>query len=325
MIISRTPFRISFVGGGTDLRSYYATGFGSVVSITIDKYIYITVNKRFDSSLRIGYSKTEIVDDVEQIAHPIVRECLKLTGITKGIEITSIADIPAGTGLGSSSSFTVGLLNALYTYRGEQASSDFLARMACHVEMDILGEPIGKQDQYAAAYGGLNFFRFNADETVQCLPLDLHNKRQEGLNKKLLLFYLGTTRSASDILAVQNRETPDKLMFLDKMRDQACQLQELLLHSTKLQGLGEILHQGWNLKRQVNHLISNDVIEAYYDKALKAGAGGGKLLGAGGGGFLLFYCEEEKQQLVREALKELREVDFRISRHGSRIIYLGDE
>lgn len=325
MIISRTPFRISFVGGGTDLRSYYATGFGAVVSITIDKYIYITVNKRFDSSLRISYSKTEIVDDVEKVVHPIVRECLKLTGITQGIEITSIADIPAGTGLGSSSSFTVGLLNALYTYKGEQPSSDFLAQMACHVEVDILGEPIGKQDQYAAAYGGLNQFRFYADETVQNVSMDIRTKQIDALNKKLLLFYLGTTRSASDILAVQNRETLDKLAFLDQMRDQACEFQENLQHSERMPDIGKILHQGWVLKRQVNPRTSNEAIENFYRRALEAGASGGKLLGAGGGGFLLFYCEEEHQRSVREALNELREVDFRISRHGSRIIYLGDE
>lgn len=324
MIISRTPFRISFAGGGTDLKDYYELGYGAVVSMTIDKYIYITVNKRFDDTIRISYSKTEIVEDVNQIQHDIVRACLKLTGITKGVEITSIADIPAGTGLGSSSSFTVGLLNALYTYTGEQKSSEYLASKACQIEVEILGEPIGKQDQYAAAWGNINYFRFNADETVWCEPLNLSPDKINKLNKKLLLFYTGTTRSASEILLEQKQETKNKRYYLRQMRNQAAELKQVLLNGVN-DRFGEILHEGWMLKKQLSSMISNALIEEYYTKARAAGAIGGKVLGAGGGGFLLFYCEESKQEGVREALKDLKKVDFGISKHGSRIIFIGEE
>lgn len=325
MIISRTPFRISFAGGGTDLKEYYSHGYGAVTSVTIDKYIYITVNKRFDDSIRLSYSKTEIVDDVEDIQHNIVRECLKLTGIDKGIEITSIADIPSGTGLGSSSSFTVGLLNALYTYKGEQKSSDFLAAKACEIEIGTLKEPIGKQDQYAAAFGGVNYFRFQSDETVLHEPVYLDPHALKLLNKKLLLFYTGMTRSASEILSGQKQETPHKLSFLQKMRDQADELKNALQTEGINRRFGEILHEGWLNKKQLTKMISSSLIDEYYYKAREAGAVGGKILGAGGGGFLLFYCDEENQQSVRQALQELREIDFSISKHGSRIIHLGDE
>jgi D-glycero-alpha-D-manno-heptose-7-phosphate kinase len=325
MIISRTPFRISFAGGGTDLREYYSHGYGAVTSVTIDKYIYITVNKRFDDTIRISYSKTEIVDDVDKIQHNIVRECLKLTGILKGVEITSVADIPAGTGLGSSSSFTVGLLNALYTYKGEQKSSKYLANKACEIEIEILGEPIGKQDQYAAAFGNINYFRFNADETFSREPISLDTHEMKTLNKKLLLFYTGITRAAGDILLNQKQETKNKLHYLQQMRDQADEIKNVLLQEGINQRFGEILHNGWTIKKQLTNMISSNKIDEYYVKACEAGAVGGKILGAGGGGFLLFYCDENKQNNVREALQELREIDFNIAKHGSRIIYLGDE
>jgi D-glycero-alpha-D-manno-heptose-7-phosphate kinase len=325
MIISRTPFRISFAGGGTDLREYYAHGYGAVVSTTIDKYLYITVNQRFDDTIRVSYSKTETVDDVNQIQHSIVRQCLKMTGITKGIEITSIADIPAGTGLGSSSSFTVGLLNALYTFQGEQKSSQYLADKACQIEIDILNEPIGKQDQYAAAFGGINYFQFNADGTTLCEPINLSVHQTNILNKKLLMFYTGTTRSASEILSSQKKETRNKLDYLHQMRGQAEKLKEVLLADGITQQFGDIIHQGWLLKKELSNMISNNTIEQYYLKARAAGAIGGKILGAGGGGFLLFYCDESKQECVRNALKELREIDFQLAKHGSRIIYIGAE
>jgi len=325
MIISRTPFRISFAGGGTDLREYYSLGYGAVVSIAIDKYLYITVNKRFDDTIRISYSKTEIVEDIDQIQHDIVRECLKLTGITKGIEITSIADIPSGTGLGSSSSFTVGLLNALYTFKGEQKSSEYLANKACQIEIDILKQPIGKQDQYAAAFGNINYFRFNADETVSHEPLKLSTHDMNKLNKKMLLFYTGITRSASKILSKQKQETKNKLEYLDCMRDQANELKNMLLNIGINKKIGDILHDGWTLKKQISNMISSSTIDDYYLRAREAGAIGGKILGAGGGGFLLFYCDENKQERVRNALKEMKKIDFSITKHGSRIIYLGEE
>lgn len=325
MIISRTPLRISFAGGGTDLGAYYSNGYGAVVSLTIDKYIYITVNKRFDDTIRISYSKTEIVKNIDQIQHDIVRECLKLTEITKGIEITSIADIPAGTGLGSSSSFTVGLLNALYTFKGEQKSSEYLAKEACQIEIDILGKPIGKQDQYAAAFGNINYFRFNSDETVFHEPLILNTTDIDKFNKKMLLFYTGITRSASEILSTQKKETKNKLELLNRMRDQANELKNVLLIDGINKKIGDILHNGWMLKKQLSNRISNNTIENHYWKAREAGAVGGKILGAGGGGFLLFYCDEDKQERVRDALKDMKKIDFGISKHGSRIIFLGEE
>lgn len=322
MIISRTPFRISFAGGGTDLRAYYSGGYGAVVSAAIDKYVYITVNKRFDDTLRISYSKTEIVDNIEQIQHEIVRECLRLTGITQGIEITSVADIPAGTGLGSSSSFTVGLLNALYTFKGEQKSSEYLADKACQIEINRLGKPIGKQDQYAAAFGNINYFRFNPDETVLHEPVNLNENDMRKLNKKLLLFYTGITRAAGDILSDQQKETKNKLEYLDRLREEADNLKNVLLTGGVSSKIGESLHAGWLLKKQLSNRISNPMIDDYYWKARQAGADGGKILGAGGGGFLLFYCDENKQEQVQAALRQLKRLDFKIAEHGSRIIYL---
>ncbi|MEN6414172.1 MAG: GHMP kinase [Veillonellales bacterium] len=322
MIISRTPFRISFAGGGTDLRAYYSGGYGAVVSAAIDKYVYITVNKRFDDTLRISYSKTEIVDNIEQIQHEIVRECLRLTGITQGIEITSVADIPAGTGLGSSSSFTVGLLNALYTFKGEQKSSEYLADKACQIEINKLGKPIGKQDQYAAAFGNINYFRFNPDETVLHESVNLNENDMRKLNKKFLLFYTGITRAAGDILFDQQKETKNKLEYLDRLREEADNLKNVLLTGGVSSKIGESLHAGWMLKKQLSNRISNPMIDDYYWKARQAGAGGGKILGAGGGGFLLFYCDENKQEQVQAALRQLKRLDFKIAEHGSRIIYL---
>lgn len=321
MIISKTPFRISFAGGGTDLRTYYSTGYGAVVSATIDKYVYITVNRRFDDTIRISYAKTEIVAAIEQIQHEIVRECLSLTGITKGIEITSIADIPAGTGLGSSSSFTVGLLNALYAFQGEQKPSEYLADKACEIEIDRLGKPIGKQDQYAAAFGNINYFRFNADETVNQEPIQLAKSEIDKLNDKLLLFYTGITRSAAAILSAQQQNTSSKQGRLDCMREQAGKFKNRLLLEGVGSRIGECLHAGWMLKKQLSNRISNPAIDEYYWKARQAGAVGGKILGAGGGGFLLLYCDEDKQEQVQAALKDLKKIDFKFAEKGSQIVY----
>lgn len=323
MIITRTPFRISFAGGGTDICDYYKTGYGAVVSTTINKYIYITVNKRFDDSIRVSYAQTEIVDDVNSIKHDIVRECLKMVEIEKGIEITSIADIPAGTGLGSSSSFTVGLLNALYTYIGQQRSAHELAVKACQLEIHRLGNPIGKQDQFAAAYGGLNYYQFNGDESVSYVPLPLDERQLRRLNQRLLMFYTGITRSASEILDKQRRHSPSSMEKLEFLRDQAVSLRSHIQTSGNLDQLGALLHEGWLKKRSLTEGISSGAIDSYYKKALKAGAEGGKILGAGGGGFLLIYCREERQQAVREALP-LRELDFLLTNHGSRVVYIGE-
>ena len=324
MIITRTPFRVSFVGGGTDLADFYRVEPGAVVSTAINKYMYIVVNRRFDDTIRVSYSKTEIAKDVEEIRHPIVREALKLVGLTGGIEIVSIADIPAGTGLGSSSSFTVGLLNALYAYNGALKSAEELAREACHIEIDILGEPIGKQDQYIAAYGGLRYIQFNPDETVFTEPIIYAQESKDELNRNLLLFYTGDTREARSILEQQKISTSqhDKVETLKKMHDLAFELRNYLNSNSSPDILAEFLHKGWLLKRQLTSGISNNKIDEYYEKAFNAGALGGKVLGAGGGGFLLFYCPGERQPKVREALSGLTLTKFSFEPEGSKIIYV---
>lgn len=322
MIISRTPFRVSFAGGGTDLRAFYEKEPGAVTSMTIDKYMFITVNKRFDHTIRVSYSKTEIVDTVDEIKHPIVREALKLVGINNGIEITSIADIPSGTGLGSSSSFTVGLLNALYAYLGKYKSAKELAQEACKIEIDILGEPIGKQDQYAVAHGGLLHIQFNPDEEVFVDPIICAKEVKEELNDKLMMFYTGISRRSRDILEEQREKTGQKFEFLKKMRDLSIDIQRVLIRGKNLDEIGEILHQAWMYKKQLVGTISTSKIDDYYQKARHAGALGGKILGAGGGGFLLLYCERQNQRKVREALSDLKQLPFKLESQGSKIIYV---
>jgi len=323
MIISRTPFRISFAGGGTDLAAFYAAAPGAVTATTVDKYMFITVNKRFDETLRVSYSRTEIVDDVEALDHPIVREALKMTGLTKGIEVTSIADLPAGTGMGSSSAFTVGLLNALYAYRGRYTSARELAEQACCIEVEILGEPIGKQDQYAAAYGGLNHIRFRPDEAVFVDPVITTPEVREELDANLLLFYTGATRSASGILKGQQDGTEAKRDVLAKMRGIAEEMACALQNGRRLNDFGGLLHEAWQLKRSVADGITNPDIDRWYEAARDAGALGGKLLGAGGGGFLLFFVERQNQGALRRALADLRELPFALEPQGSKIIYIG--
>jgi len=323
MIISRTPFRISFAGGGTDLPAFYRTEPGAVTATTIDKYMYITVNKRFDATLRVSYSKTEIVDRADDLQHPIVREALRMTGLVEGLEITSIADLPAGTGMGSSSAFTVGLLHALYAYQGRAVSAEELARQACRIEIEILGEPIGKQDQYAAAYGGLNRIRFNPDETVFVDPVITTPEVRAELDANLLLFYTGTTRRASTILARQREQTEASRDLLVRMRDIAERMALALQDGRRLNDFGQLLHEAWLLKRSVAEGITSPDIDRWYEAARQAGALGGKVLGAGGGGFLLFFVERQNQDRVRRALGDLRELPFRFEPQGSKIIYVG--
>lgn len=320
MIITKTPLRISFTGGGTDLPVYYKNGYGAVVSAAINKYVYITINKRFDDTIRISYSKTEIVDSLKEVQHDIAKACMQMTGVSKGVEITSISDIPAGTGLGSSSSFTVGLLNALYTYCGERLSAHELAEKACQIEIDILGHPIGKQDQYAAAYGGVNYFSFERNGEVNREKINISEADKLLMDSKLMMFYTGIRRSADGILAKQSAETKKKLDVLNYMRDQANSMKELLNTEGFNNKFAVMLHDGWQKKKSVTESISNSQIDDYYNAALNAGALGGKLLGAGGGGFILVYCDEQHQQAVREAMG-LREMNFRIARYGSRVVY----
>jgi D-glycero-alpha-D-manno-heptose-7-phosphate kinase len=320
MIISRTPLRISFVGGGTDLPSYYQKGYGAVVSAAFCRNIYVTVHKRFDSTIRLSYSKTEIVESVDELQHEIVKACLQMIGLTDNLEISTIGEIPSGTGLGSSSALTVGLLNALYTYIGEPVSAEDLLERACEIEIDTIKSPIGKQDQAAAAFGGLNCFRFNADGSVERKSIDLPMADLKTMQRKLVLFYTGQTRSASKILAEQKQQVDAKVAVLDFMRDQADTLYQLLKTEGFTPQFGEMLNQGWEKKRSLVDEISNTAIDELYASGLKAGATGGKLLGAGGGGFLLFYCDEEKQENLRAALG-LRQFPFRIAPEGSRIVY----
>lgn len=319
MIISKTPFRISFFGGGTDIDTFYVDNGGAVLSTSINKYMYITVNKRFDDKIRISYSRTETVDSINEVQHDIVREALRLVGIERGIEITSISDIPKGTGLGSSSAFAVGLLNALYMYQGAQVSAEKLAMDACKIEIDILGAPIGKQDQYAVAYGGMNLFEFLPGGNVVREKITLDNESYLGFNSKLSMFYTGGQRSANKVLEKQRKAMPGKEAILSQMKDQAYEQKELLASLGLTDKFGYALNRAWKLKSSISEGISNLEIDKSYKAALDAGALGGKLLGAGGGGFLLFYANEEDLPKVCETLG-LRKFDFALSRYGSRII-----
>jgi len=325
MIGIRTPFRISFVGGGSDLKEFYSRSSGCVISTSIDKYMYIFVHPYFDSKIQIKYSKTELVDRIDQIKHPIVREALKIFKLN-GIDINSIADLPSGTGLGSSSSYTVGLLHALYSYCNKYVSSEQLAQEACKLEIDILGEPIGKQDQYAAAYGGLNFIKFYQNDDVDVEPILMLPDKYVELQNNLLMFYTGKTRRASDILTDQKRNiVSDKNKFkaLVRMTELVDEMKKSLIDSN-LDDFGYFLDENWHLKKSLSNNISEDEIDELYEKAKDSGALGGKLLGAGGGGFLLFYCEQKYQEKLRYTLKNLRELDFRFERTGSKVIYVGD-
>lgn len=322
MIISKTPFRISFLGGGTDLPSHFRRRGGAVLSTTIDKYMYVAVNARFEDTIRVAYTRTEIVESLDELRHELVREALRLVGVDRGVEVVTIADIPAGTGLGSSSSLTVGLLHALYAYTGRFVSRERLAREACHIEIDVLGHPIGKQDQYAAAYGGLNFIRFNSDDSVFVEPVICAPEVKRKLFDSLLLFYTGMRRRAGSILAEQAKRSREREAALDRLAELAEEGREVLGRGD-LAAFGRLLHEGWKLKRTLASRISRPEIDAWYEAAREAGALGGKILGAGGGGFLLLFCPEERKEAVRLRLSQfgLREFHVAYEPQGSRIIY----
>ena len=324
MIISRTPFRISFVGGGTDLRSFYSEEPGLVLSTAINKYIYVVVKRQIgivEYKYRINWSKVEFKNRIEDIEHPIVREALKLMEIDFPVEITTFADIPPGTGLGSSSSFSVGLLNALHALKGQMLSKYDLAESAAKIEVDILNRIMGKQDHFASAYGNLNVFTFKPDETVSIDPVLHTSEVRSELENNLLIFYTALKRNASDILKVQNQETLNKRDSLKKMKDFVIPLRDIISSGKNLSQFGEILHENWLLKRALTNITSTNEIDEYYSRAINAGAIGGKLLGAGGGGFLLFYVEPDKQQSVIDELKDLFHLKIGFDRSGSRITY----
>jgi len=321
VIISQTPLRISFAGGGTDFRDFYDKHYGSVVSTAIDKYVYVIVKERFDDLIRVGYTRTEMVESVDQIQHELVREAMKMVGIDKGVEISTMADVPSeGSGLGSSSTVTVGLLNALYAYKGESVNAEELASQACRIEIDILGKPIGKQDQYIAAYGGLRHFKFYANEEVEVNTIALDESARQRLNESLLLFYTGITRNSSEVLTEQRGNIARRLNLLIEMRDQADELARLLRLGA-IASLGQTLRENWNRKRQLASTISNPVIDKLVETALSAGAIGCKVTGAGGGGFFLVCTPPENRAAVRKKLSHLRELPISLARDGSKIIF----
>ncbi len=327
MIISRTPLRISLIGGGSDLSAYYRMSPGAVVSTAIDKYIYITVNRKFDNRIRASYSVTEIVESVDDLKHELIREALRMVGVEGGIEITSISDIPSeGTGLGSSSTYTVGLLKALYAYAGQHVGAERLAREACEIEIGRVGQPIGKQDQYIAAYGGLQYIQFNADDSVYVDPIICPPEVRQQLQSRLLMLFMGTTRAAASILGAQRASTessPETQRRLYSMVTLAQALRDAL-YRHDLDAVGEILHEGWLAKKRLAEGISNPQIDAWYERARASGARGGKVLGAGGGGFLLLYAPTNRHEEILAALPELRRIPFAFEPQGTKIIYVAD-
>lgn len=327
MIISKTPLRMSFVGGGSDLPVFYRRFGGAVVSTAIDKFVYISVNKKFDDRIRVSYSKTEEVPSVARIKHPLVREALKLLNIPGGIEITSIADIPArGSGLGSSSAFTVGVLHALHAFANRYASAEQLARESCEIEIEHCREPIGKQDQFAAAFGGFNFIEFYPDDSVSVEPIICRRETMQELQDSTIVFYTGITRSASTILKTQQHVVASekaKQKVLCRMVEFAREL-KAELQKNNVTAFGEIIHENWLLKRSLTPNVSTSAIDAWYERARKAGATGGKLLGAGSGGFLMFYAPQDRHDAITRALKDLRPMRFGFEPQGSKIIFVHD-
>ena len=325
MIITKTPFRVSFCGGGSDLAAFYHQHEGCVLSTSIDKYLYLSIHPYFYSKeILLKYSENELVDDVRKIKHPIFRTVLQDMDVN-GIEIVSTADVPSGTGLGSSSTFTVGLLHALNVYKRSFCSKGWLAEKACDVEINQLGAPIGKQDQYAAAFGGLNFIRFHSDDTVSVEPIVMKAETYKKLEKNLLMFYTGIKHDANKILAVQKKNMMDeeKINNLLQMTSLANEM-KIALEKNDLTSFAEILDANWHLKRTLAKGVTSSVIDDIYEKALQHGASGGKLLGAGGGGFLLFYCEAERQDELRQSLN-LEEFPFHFEHDGTSIVYIGDK
>jgi len=324
MIVTKTPLRISFVGGGTDFKDFYQEHTGHVVSCAIDKYIYVIIKERFDQKIRLGYSKTEMVDTVDDLQHELVREAMRLVGISDSVEIATMADIPSeGSGLGSSSCVTVGVLHALHALKGELVTAEQLAKESCEIEISILGKPIGKQDQYIAAYGGVRSFIFEKDESVTNKRLWLPGDRWNRLSESMMLFFTGKTRQASSILSEQKANIYDKTPALCAMRDQSVEMLEILESAASLNRVGRLLHTGWELKKTLAGGVANAEIDAMYDKALDAGATGGKIAGAGGGGFLLLYCPPANQANVRQALSGLQELEFSLERDGSKVLMNG--
>jgi D-glycero-alpha-D-manno-heptose-7-phosphate kinase len=326
MIITMTPIRVSFLGGGTDYPEYFKKNGGATLGSSIDKYTYITVSpltEFFKHSIRVSYSKTELCACVDEIQHPSVRECLRFMGIEKGIEINVVSDLPARTGLGSSSSFTVGLLHALHVFKGEMASQEQLAEEAVYIERELIKERVGLQDQYSCSRGGLLHLKFNGTKRVVIQPVIVRKQRLEAFQDRLLMFYTGLQRYAHSVLEEQIERTVkgDIDVHLKSLHGLVQQGLEVLTNGRDLSDFGELLNQSWTSKKQLSRTISNPMVDDAYDKARTAGAVGGKLLGAGSGGFLLLYAEPYNHEAIRKAMGGMQEVNFRLENHGSRLIY----
>ena len=321
MIITQTPLRISLSGGGTDFPAFYRQQGGAVLSLGIDRYVYVIVKERFDALIYVNYSQKEIVESVQELRHDLVREAMRLTGVEQGVEITTLADIPSGgSGLGSSSSVTVGLLNALHAYQGRQVPAEQLAREACQIEIEVLGRPMGVQDQYIAAYGNMRFFEFHPDDSVGVEGVDLSRGKKRKLVSNLLLFYTNRTRHSSTVLREQLENIPNRSEELGRILSLAFQARrELELGHYDV--IGQLLHQNWESKKRLAAGISLPEIDSMYHRARDAGAIGGKVSGAGGGGFLLVYVPRHAQDAVRAALEGYRELPFMLSRYGSRVVF----
>ncbi len=326
MIISKTPLRASFFGGGTDFADYFRNsrfGYGSVISTALNMHVYITVNKRFDNKIRVVYTGNELVDNAGEVKHNIIREALNITGIKNGVEIVYMADLPMtdlGVGLASSSALAVGVLNALHVFKGEYVSPRDLAKEAVDIELNRLGQQIGVQDQYAVAYGGFNRYIFNADDTVSVTPIILSPENRETLLNNLLLFYTGNPRDSRAIFAEQKKTTQNKKEIYDSLVEATDRALEYLKKGD-LDEWGHLLNETWLTKKKFASGVSNPLVDDMYEKATKAGALGGKILGAGGGGFMLLYVPVEKQDAVRSALSDFKEIDFAMDMQGSRIIF----
>ncbi len=321
MIIVQTPLRVSLFGGGTDFPGYYLEEGGCVLSTAIDKYIFVTIKKRFDEKLRVGYTRTEMVDTVDEIQHELIREAFRKAGLRSGVEITTMGDIPSeGSGLGSSSTVTVGTLHAMYALQGRLVSAEQLAAEACEIEIDILGKPIGVQDQYIAAYGGFQFIEFTREGKIVPNRIGLSIEMKRTLDSNLMLFYTGLTRRAEVVLGEQKQNIGDRLAILREIKNIA-QAACRQVTAGCLDSVGELLHESWLLKKQLARQISNGDLDDLYERARKAGAIGGKIAGAGGGGFLLLYCPHERQESVRRALGNLQELHFRMEDDGTKVIF----
>lgn len=324
LIVTRTPLRVSFAGGGTDLADFYEQESGAVLSTAINKYVYVTVKRHselFLEPIRVNYSKTEQVHALDEIENDIARECLRLVEIEPPVYVSVVADVPASTGLGGSSSFAVGLLHALHAYKGERVSPAQLAEEATHIEIDVLRQPIGKQDQYAAAFGGMNLFHFGGGGAVSVDPQTISCSKLEALFECVMMFWTGMQRDASTVLEVQKRNAARNHRRLRVMRDHALILRKLLSNgSLDLAAFGRTLDESWRIKRTLADRIATTQIDRWYERGMAAGAVGGKICGAGGGGFLLFLATPDRRAAIRQALADLQEIAVRPEVYGSRVL-----